>query len=203
MSRKMVVPHIVADSPGCLFGIVISCERLNQPLRNARRHGNPCLFRRLAPHEVTPGAPPRTPRYLCFVPSYPVAWLFLPKGLFCFNITRYYYFLVIPFQDLPELTEDSECQLSSVWICGEYMSCKDRRLLCATGKHSNSMRTRLSWGPLTSPHIILSITAILEFLQKSIFRTHSTWTCIRAQDTQLAPARNRRRADCFPRFMEP
>lgn len=46
--------------------------------------------------------------------------------------------------------------------------CKDRRLLRST-VNIEHMRTLLSWGSLQTPHIFLSITTTLEFLQKSIF----------------------------------
>jgi hypothetical protein len=63
--EKGAVFLLVADSPGCLFGMVISCERPNQPLRNARRPADSPL------PEGAPATPPRAPRYLSLVPWYP------------------------------------------------------------------------------------------------------------------------------------
>lgn len=64
------------DTPGCLFGILISCERLNPPLRNGRRHRNPCLSRRLAPLGNTPpDTPLRASRYLDYAPTQQGPWV--------------------------------------------------------------------------------------------------------------------------------
>lgn len=64
--------HCFADLAGCLFGIVISCKRLNPT--------NPYVMAAVTETHVCsldsplgkmgPGTPPRASRYLCSVPLY-------------------------------------------------------------------------------------------------------------------------------------